>query len=131
MQNQIRFWLSEYRAGGYVRLSIVDRRSGGAVGTIECFARPGVDPKYGKVGLLRIDLAPACERERSIGEILGLVQRNFYGAFRVDSLITKAIPAATERIKALTAAGYQALEAGAVVPYGDYYIQTAGAGQAS
>ena len=123
MQNCIRFWLEDYARGGYVRFSIVDKPRQKAVGTIEFFARPGVFPVYGCVGQLRLDLGSRYETQAVLAEILRMVEDNFYAVFAVESIITKAVPEAKERTRALEKAGYQALPSHTILPYGDYYAQ--------
>jgi [ribosomal protein S5]-alanine N-acetyltransferase len=123
MRTCIQFWLDDYARQAYIRLSILDRNSMKAVGTIEFFARPGEYAGFGRVGLLRLDLASGYETQTRIAEILQLVEKNFYGPFQVNSIITKAVPAAAARIRALESVGYRALPAKTIVPYADYYAQ--------
>jgi RimJ/RimL family protein N-acetyltransferase len=124
MQNCIGFWLDDYARRGYVRFSIVDKTRNKAVGTIEFFAKTENFPDYGTVGLLRLDLPSKYETGSAIAEILGLVDSHFYECFAVNSIVTKAVPEAVERIAVLKKSGYQALENNTIVPYGDYYVKT-------
>ncbi|RPJ51501.1 MAG: hypothetical protein EHM21_02575 [Chloroflexi bacterium] len=121
MQRCIQFWLDDYERHAYVRFSIIDQSRVKAVGTIEFFARPGASNNFGRVGLLRLDLAARYETPDQIAEILQMVENHFYAPFQVDSIITKAIPAAAERIRALESAGYRALPPNTIVTYPDYY----------
>jgi [ribosomal protein S5]-alanine N-acetyltransferase len=123
MTGCILFWLEDYRRGGYVRFSIVDRARQVAIGTIECFARPGIFEPFGKVGMLRVDLASPYERVDTISKILDVIHASFFDLFGVNSMITKAIPAAQERIAALQQAGYWQLEDNIILPYGDYWVR--------
>lgn len=119
----IRFWLAEYESGGFVRWSIVDKKRRKAVGTIEMFARKPADAGYRQVGVLRIDLPSSYERKQPLGELLTVCIGSFYDAFRVDHIITKAIPQATHRIAALMECGFARLEDRAIAPCGDYFIR--------
>ena len=121
MQNCIRFWLEDYERAAYIRLSILDKARAKAVGTIEFFAKPGSFEGFGRVGLLRLDLASRYENLDDIAEILRMVEDHFYSLFDVDSIITKAVPEAKERIRALETTGYRALPGSRIVPYNDYY----------
>ena len=64
----------------------------------------------GKVGLLRIDLHSDYETQTRITEILEMIDNNFPEAFEINSIITKAVPLAENRIKALTGKNYQKLK---------------------
>jgi len=119
----IGFWLGEYARGGYVRFSIVDRLRQAAVGTIECFARPGSSDNYGRTGMLRIDLASAYETADAIAEILVVVDAYFFDLFGVQSMITKSIPAARERTAALQRARYQLLDDQTIIHFADYWVK--------
>lgn len=123
MERCIRFWLADYACAGYVRFSIVDRGTGRAVGTVECFARPGEDADYGRTAMLRLDLPSRYETREDISELLGLLEAHLYEDFGVESVLTKAIPAAVERVAALRAAGFVPVEGTEIISYGDYYIK--------
>ena len=62
--------------------------------------------KTKKLGILRLDLCSAYETQDYILELLDLSIENFYEAFGVQQILTKAIPDATERISALRACGF-------------------------
>ena len=126
MTNCVRFWVDSYRWQYFVRFSVVDKAKGKAVGTIEFFAKPGTFDGAGRVGVLRLDLASPYEQEGMIAEILQVVEEHFYGLFAVDSVITKAVPQAAERIRALRGLGFQPVPDKAIVPYDHYYLRTRG-----
>lgn len=130
MEYRIDQWMQDYEKRIYVRFGIVDRDRDKAIGTIELYPLPGAKPGYGKIGQLRLDLPSRYETENVISEILQLVESQFYGLFGVDSIITKAIPAAKARIAALEKLGYQSLSTESIVPYKDYYIIRKRSGQA-
>ncbi|MBH1942101.1 GNAT family N-acetyltransferase [Mobilitalea sibirica] len=118
----IRFWLMEYENKNYVRFSIVDKIINKAIGTIEIFAKEGTFHESGKVGILRLDLASEYENREDIGEILDLINDTFYETFHVDSIATKAIPEAVQRIEALKTRRFIALTSGNIVSYDNYFI---------
>ena len=92
----IRFWLEEYRNRVYLRLSVIDKATGKAVGTIElCHT------------YLHLDLSAPYETREAIAELLTLADREFFALQGVPCLQIKALPDATERLAALAAAGYR------------------------
>lgn len=125
IQGAIRYWLWEYERRGFVRMTIVDKRTGEAVGTIELFNRQAQDD-FNDCGLLRLDLRSDYEREDAISSILSLIVPPAYDLFACSMVATKAVPAATERIAALTRMGFARSEAYVVGHdgrrYGDYYV---------
>ncbi|MGE5654581.1 MAG: GNAT family N-acetyltransferase [Bacillota bacterium] len=104
MQECIRFWLRSYQARYFVRWSVIDRQSSKAVGTVEMFG----DPQGW--GVLRVDVAASYETEALLDELLSLASRHFFKLFKVERMLTKAIPAATARIAALQENGFAATE---------------------
>ncbi|WBW97060.1 GNAT family N-acetyltransferase [Oceanirhabdus sp. W0125-5] len=124
MKNCIKFWIEEYKNQYYVRFSIVDKTRGKAIGTIEMFAKDDYVGEYGKVGVLRLDLATRYEKVEVITEVLDIIEDNFYCDFEVENIITKAIPEAKERVAALKNCGFRELEPNTVVSYDSYYIKS-------
>ncbi len=119
----IRDWLGAYGQRSYVRFSVIDTQDAKAVGTIEMYSGTGdasITIKGG--GILRLDLCSAYEAQDYIRELLGLSIENFYDAFGVQQILTKAIPVAAERVAALCACGFTPLERN-VRGHGDYYIR--------
>lgn len=106
MEECIQFFLLNYRSRGFFRFSILDKKTERAVGTVEMFNAAGSLTGVDARGILRLDLASAYERRPFISELLDACLPPFYGLFGVGYTITKAIPAATERITALRAAGF-------------------------
>ena len=102
MQECIAFWLREYAAGMYIRLSIVDRAAGRAVGTVEIFG--------GEYGVLRIDLCAAYETREILSELLCLATERFCDDLGIEHLAVNAVPAAAERVAALTDLGFTATD---------------------
>lgn len=113
MRERIRFWLEEYARGAFARLSILDRRTGEAVGTVEFFG--------GEYGVLRIDLRAEYERKPCISELLGLAGGRLRTDFGAKRVLVKAIPKAAERLAALKEHGYK--PDGAFRPGLDYYVK--------
>ena len=105
----IRSWRKEFERKSWVRFSILDRQREKAVGTIEMYDKLARENrrKYAGWSVLRIEIASAYEKESYLGELLGLFESaNFFELFNVDVILTKAIPEAAERVKALRNAGY-------------------------
>ncbi|MDY2913085.1 MAG: GNAT family protein [Candidatus Enteromonas sp.] len=105
MRQTMDFWAYSYKNRFFIRWAIVDKRSKSAIGTIEAFARHAGD-SYDDCCLLRLDLASDFENKETIEEILSLVHPLFLPLFGASSIATKAIPSASERIKAITALGF-------------------------
>ena len=115
MRDYITGWVEDLKRSLLIRFSVVDSRSGTAVGTIEMF------DKNKSIGVLRLDLCSAYETQDYIVELLGVSVENFYDGFGVTHLVSKAIPEAAERIAALRACGFTPAEREVNGPYGDYY----------
>ena len=97
MQCNIKLWINSYYSKNFVRFSIIDKSTDKAVGTVEMLG--------GKHGILRIDIMGDYECENCLSELFETADR-FYNDFNCDCIVSKAIPEATERIKALTKCGY-------------------------
>ncbi|WP_438433862.1 GNAT family N-acetyltransferase [Gorillibacterium sp. sgz500922] len=122
MRHIIDMWLSEYRQEHYVRFSLIDKSTGEAAGTLECFAWPQPIESVGKLGLLRLDLASRLETAEALRELVQLVDSRLFDLFGVNGMLTKAVPEATERIAVLTDEGYRPDSSGAL-PYPHYYLK--------
>ncbi|BBH20023.1 hypothetical protein Back11_13680 [Paenibacillus baekrokdamisoli] len=96
MKKCIQFWIHEYENQNYIRFSIVDNINYRAVRIISFFAKNEMFEGFGKVGVLRIDLA---------------------------SIMTKAIPTAKQRVIALKNSGYQELMSNPIMPFEHYYVK--------
>ena len=118
MQAFIRGWLGEYKNRSFVRWSVVDKLRDAAVGTIEMFG--------GACGILRVDLLGGYEQVEPINEILDLILPGFFILFDCPIIVTKAVPAAEERIAALKRHGFALSEKPLVgsggIQYNDYWI---------
>lgn len=100
MQEAVMYWIREYEANSFVRWSVIDKKTKEVVGTIEVFHRKSQD-YFNQCGLLRMDLRSDYETENCIGNLLGILVTPIYHLFKCKTIVTKAIPLAKERIKAL------------------------------
>jgi len=104
MINCIKFWLMEYSQEAYVRFCIVDKSMNKAIGTIEMFGMIGkykTDP-----GILRVDIASNYENINYLSELFSVCVENFYELFKVNTIATKAIAKANDRVTILKKLGF-------------------------
>lgn len=102
----IAFFLHNYECRKFVRLAIVDKTSGRAVGTAELFDPEGGFAGAKSWGVLRLDIASAYERAPYLDELLKLCVPVHHQLFGVELILLKAIPEAKERVHALQAVGF-------------------------
>lgn len=125
MRQALDFWKLSYENGWFVRFAILDKRSNEVIGTIEEFRREEKD-FFTNCGLLRLDLRSDHEKQAEIISILSLITEPSFELFGCDKVATKAIPSATERIKALTALGFVGMREPLIghdgTKYYDYYV---------
>jgi ribosomal-protein-alanine N-acetyltransferase len=121
MKEAADFWQYSYEHRYFVRLTVILNSTKEKIGTIEMFNRESED-EFNHFGLLRIDLQSKYENQKYINEILQIVNQDFYKAFDVDSILTKAIPNANERIASLQSKGYVPLNKKVMI-YDDYYVR--------
>jgi hypothetical protein len=105
MKQALDYWKFEYDRKGFVRWSIVDKKDNTPIGTIELFNRLSKD-YFNNCGLLRLDLRSDYETKNNIIDILNLITDKTYQLFECNMIATKAIPIASERIKALKELGF-------------------------
>ncbi len=120
MKQAIEFWNFSYVNKYFVRWTVILNETQETVGTIEMFHRTAED-ECNHFGLLRIDLKSECEIQSVIDAILEITQNNFFSAFDVKAILTKAIPSASERTASLLKIGYVPLDRKLGV-YDDYYV---------
>ena len=124
MHRMLDFWEMEYQNECYVRWSIIDKTTQEVIGTIELFNRKAED-YFHDCGLLRLDVRSDYEKEKYLYSLLELITIPAYEWFACTLIATKAVPIATERIKALTALGYvsskEVIKGHNGTNYGDYW----------
>ncbi len=125
MKEAIEYWYWEYSRKGFVRMSITDIENDVSVGTVEMFCRVA-DDYFTDSNLLRIDLRSDYEKEDYIYDILCVVIDSQKILFNCNSVTTKAIPVAGERIKALKKSGFKLSDEFLIghdgTAYTDYWI---------
>jgi len=122
MREAANFWQYSYEHRYFVRLTVILNKTREKIGTIEMFKRQ-VEDEFNHFGLLRIDLQNKYEKQQYIDEILQIVNQDFYKDFEVDSILTKAIQSATERIDSLKSKGYVPINKKFMI-YDDYFVRT-------
>lgn len=121
MEQAVAFWDFSYRQKFFIRWTVIENASRKPIGTVEMFKRPE-DDEFRNYGLLRIDLRSAYERREYLGAILKIADRSFYRLFGVGKILTKAVPEARERLRALEDAGFRPLGR-KFLKYDHYYIR--------
>ncbi|MBU5313798.1 GNAT family N-acetyltransferase [Tissierella carlieri] len=121
MKQAIDFWDYSYKNKYFVRWTIFLNDTQEKIGTIEMFHRIA-DDEFNHYGVLRIDLQSNYEKQKYIDDILEIVSENFFKAFNVKFILTKAIPNAIERIASLVRKGYLPLNK-KFVTYDYYFIR--------
>jgi ribosomal-protein-alanine N-acetyltransferase len=121
MRQAIDFWDISYKNRYFIRWTIILNGADKKIGTIEMFHRTAED-EFNHYGVLRIDLQSNYETKEIISEILEIADENFYDAFNVKAILTKAIPEAAERIISLEEKGYQTLGR-KLLSYDDYFVK--------
>lgn len=124
MTEAIEFWNYSYKNRHFVRWTVVFNDINEKIGTVEMFHRVAND-EFNHYGVLRIDLQSNYETQLIINEILEIVNENFYEAFDVKSILTKAIPKADERIASLIKIGYRPINKKVMI-YDDYFVRYKG-----
>jgi ribosomal-protein-alanine N-acetyltransferase len=120
MNKAIDFWDFSYKNRYFVRWTVILNNTNEKIGTIEMFHRLAED-EFNHYGVLRIDLKSNHEVQPILGEILEIATENFFEAFEVEAILTKAIPEAKQRISTLVQNGYKLLGK-KLVSYDDYYV---------
>jgi adenylate kinase family enzyme/GNAT superfamily N-acetyltransferase len=129
MQDCIGKWIASYKNRSFVRMTIFDKQSQRAVGTIEAYRRAEGSFCGGKI-CLRLDLHSDYENEKAIDELLSLIVKDGIKTFGADGIVTRATPITAERIKALVKNGFILSDEtlhddhGWGVTYGDFWVKT-------
>ncbi|MFL0195347.1 GNAT family N-acetyltransferase [Clostridium sp. WILCCON 0269] len=126
MKQALDYWKFEYDRKGFVRWSIIDKKYNAVIGTIELFHRESKD-YFNNCGLLRLDLRSDYETKANIIDILKLIIDKTYSLFECNMIATKALPIATERIKALKELDFSPTENKLIgnggMEYSSYYFK--------
>ena len=122
MKKAIGFWNFSYINRYFVRWTIIINSTNEIIGTIEMFHRIAEDD-FNHYGVLRIDLKSEYENQKVIDAILEITNESFYYLFDVKSILTKAFPAAKERIISLKKSGYIPLNK-KLMGYDNYFVRT-------
>lgn len=120
MKQAIDFWDYSYKSKYFVRWTVILNDTSEKIGTIEMFHRIA-DDEFNHYGVLRIDLQNKYEKKKYINDILEIANQNFFKAFNVKFILTKAIPDAAERIASLKREGYVPLNKKFMI-YDDYFV---------
>jgi hypothetical protein len=122
MKNAIAFWLEEYQRKYYVRFSILDHKSGHAIGTVEMFTKPANDGAT-PIGVLRIDLQSSFESETTLDELVQVIETNFPKHFSYTAIVTKIVKIAEKRQKVFQSHGFVPLQDQTLINFDDYYVK--------
>ncbi|MBL4938271.1 N-acetyltransferase [Clostridium sp. YIM B02515] len=121
MKQAIDFWDFSYTNRYFVRWTVILNSTNEKIGTIEMFHRIAED-EFNHYGVLRIDLQSKYETQEVISDILDIANDNFYEAFEVEAIVTKAVQEAVQRIASLVDNGYKPLKK-KMIKYDDYFIR--------
>lgn len=121
MREALKFWDFSYDNGYFVRWTVILNSTSEKTGTVEMFHRIAED-EFNHFGVLRIDLQSKYETQQIIDEILEIASENFYKAFEVEAILTKAVPGALERISSLEKNGFDPLNKKLMI-YDDYFVR--------
>lgn len=115
MHEYISKWLEEYHNRSFARFSILDKKSGKAVGTIEIFAS-GLNGH----SVLRMDLLTLYENQANADELLK-ISDSFFHDFGCDKIVTKE----GSRACSLIRNGYEPYPVNEIWERYNYYVKTA------
>ena len=105
MAEALAFWKLAYENGWFVRLSIVDKTTSSAIGTIELCLRVSED-EFNNMGILRVDVRSDYEKEDALFDIFSFITPQIPELLGCQGILTKAPIYAVERIKAIQKAGF-------------------------
>ena len=109
MTDAIGFWHMAYENGWFVRMSIIDKDTERAIGTVELCVRVSED-EFDNMGILRVDVRSDYEREEALYDIFALVTPELEGMLGCKGVLTKAPIYAVERVKAIQKVGFKKSE---------------------
>lgn len=105
MQEALEFWNYSYQNRFFARLTIIEKKSGNIIGTIELCCRSSEDAFNGMC-ILRVDVGSAYETEEVLTEIFRIIVPETDALLGSKGVVTKAPNYAVERIKALKNNGF-------------------------
>lgn len=105
MLRAIEFWNFSYQNRYFVRWTIVDRRTGKAIGTIEAFHRKA-DEEAPECALMRLDLRHDYEESPYVTSILSLFIEELYPLFGTENILTKTFDKNGPRFQSLIRLGF-------------------------
>ena len=119
----VEYWLSRYEARDFVRWSVLDRKTGLLIGTMEVCPslKYAVDGKM--MGILRIDLKSEYEQWSILKELMDVLVCHIYEDFEIDSIIMKIQKDAGERQKLIKGYQFVAAKEECNISLEDYYIR--------
>ena len=119
----VEYWLSRYNARDFVRWSILDKRTGLLIGTIEVCPslKYTVDGK--QMGILRVDLKSEHERWGVLKELMDVLVCHIYEDFEITSIIMKIQKDASERQRLITEYQFVTAKEECNISLEDYYIR--------
>lgn len=120
MKQALNFWKTARDKGWFTRLSIMDRQTGKAAGTMEVCLRVSKD-SFDQMAVLRVDVKSDYEKEDFLYACLELVSERIFEWFDCKGVITKVPDYAIERNKAIKKAGYQKTEEFLQGKQGEHY----------
>lgn len=129
MRDCIAGWLSAWKAGWYVRWTVLDEETERRpVGTVEMCLRRSEDAFDG-CGILRLDLNRTYEHKDAVYELVRTMLPEMYRLFGCRAIITKAPPHMMGRRLGLAVHGFipskEVLRGPDGRTYGDYWIRRA------
>ena len=127
MMQAIEFWIFSYQNRYFVRWSIIEKKTGEAIGTVELFTREGLaEDRY--TALLRLDLRSDFEQPDELRELFSMLHEPACELFESETVTTKAAPVAAVRRDVLCELGYQEsphlLSGDDGTQYGGYFVCT-------
>ena len=119
----VEYWLSRYGARDFVRWSVLDRKTGLLIGTMEVCPslKYAVDGR--KMGILRIDLKSEYERWPVLKELMDVLICHIYEDLEVASIIMKIQKDAGERQKLIKEYQFVDAKEECNISLEDYYIR--------
>lgn len=125
MEDAVNFWIFSYDNGYFVRFSIIDKKINKAIGTIEFYKRASED-SFNDCGVMRLDIRSDYENEECITNMLKVFVPSAFDLFGVDTIVTKAIPEAIDRVQGLKNLKFKSTDEKLIgedgTAYGDYWI---------